>query len=176
MSDCTLNRWNGSGSTAITAITLAAALIVIAMALGCSSNNKQAETPVQAAPAVPKPVSDVVAVLNNKEQKIGQEITFRDVAVQDADGQDSKKVRQIWVGPSETEQILVVYPPDAVPLAKGKEQKLSRGSVVTVAGTVKKAPEAAQAAREWHLKKDQAEQIAQAGVYVEASRILPQGG
>lgn len=130
----------------------------------------------QAPPTVPKPVSDVAVLIEQKEQKVGQEVTLRDVAVQDSGEQNSKQLRQLWVGPSSSEQILIVYPPDAVPLAKGKEQKLSRGSVVSVAGTLKKAPESAKAQRDWHLNKDEAAQLAQTGVYVEAKSVMPQGG
>jgi hypothetical protein len=115
-------------------------------------------------------------MLQNKDQEIGHEVTLNDVGVMDAGDQSSNVLRQIWVGASSPERILVVYPPKAVPLSsKGKEQKLSRDFVVSVTGTLKKAPDAAVAEREWHLSKDQLDQLAKTGVYVEAKNVIPQG-
>lgn len=115
-------------------------------------------------------------MLQNKDQEIGHEVTLNDVAVMDAGDQNSAKLRQIWVGGSSPERVLVVYPPKAVPLSKGKEQKLSRDFVVSIMGTLKKAPDAAIAEHEWHLNKDQLDQLAKTGVYIEAKNVIPQGG
>jgi len=139
----------------------------------CSDGN-QAKSKAAAPgppPTVPKPVSAVVKLLSGPHEN-GQHVDLNDAAVEEV----SKTQNLIWVGPGGDQQIIVVYGKNAIPLSRsGKEQKLYRGSVVTISGTVKKAPDALQAQREWHLNKDQAALLEKIGFYVDATSIVPQG-
>jgi hypothetical protein len=133
---------------------------------------------VSAAPAVAPaaakrtPMLDVPTLLSsNPADMSGKKIVLRDVLVQSTNGEAS-----IFVGPSKTQQVIVVPEPHAIPeTPQGKGSKLESEMVVTITGTVAKPLNSTRAMEnDWKISSADAKQVDKTGFYIKASRVDPQ--
>jgi len=122
-------------------------------------------------PAAPTgPAMDVASMLSQPDNYIGQQIRLRDVLVQSSNGTAS-----IFVGPSNTQQILVLLKNGAVPdTLKGKANSIPQGGVVTITGTATKPPSVSDLEHTAKISRKEAEQVNKQGIVIEADRADPQ--
>jgi hypothetical protein len=133
-------------------------------------------TPKQVAEAPPPPQTypptvDVHTLLANPVSWAGKEIRIRDVLVRTANDDVS-----VFVGARKTEEVLVVLGKNSVPpTSQGKPQPLQSGMILTLHGTVEKAPASIVAMRrDWKLSLPEAREVSKTGYYVQASQAQPQ--
>ena len=154
-------------------LILIVAVIVWFVVWGRGSNTTGHAGHMAAAPVpVPavKPSLDVPTLLSNSQNYVGQQVHLRDVLVQSTNGTDS-----IFVGPSESQQVLVILKKGAVPQTlQGKPSAIPQGGIVTVTGTVQKAGSAADLEHSAGISRKQAEQVSKQGIVIEADRADPQ--
>ena len=94
----------------------------------------------------------------NKQAFIGQSFSADRVPV-------NQKVSKhaMWIGGD--------HPMLAVVPGNGNDKAVDTGKIVDAAGTVKKAPPAPQAKREWSLSNQDASRLEQEGAYIELSQV-----
>lgn len=153
-------------------------------AIGPAGNNAPVATANQ--PAVPQ--GDVALIReNNKESYIGQHVKLENVSVQKV-----RNAKIFWVGTSDQHKLLVVNTASALPQSEGTEaakggnagepthrnsgatsgnSELQSGKIISVSGTVEKAPDASQAQSELGLNQDEAKDLAKAGAYLRADTV-----
>jgi hypothetical protein len=128
-----------------------------------------APAPAVTAPAA-KPALDVATLLAHPEEYAGKQVHLRDVLVQ-----TSNKNASIFVGPTESQQVLVILKKGAVPdTLKGKPRNLPKGDIVTITGTSQKPGPVGDLEHSAGLSRSQAEKVNQQGIVVEADRADPQ--
>jgi hypothetical protein len=117
-------------------------------------------------------VSDI-AISTNKLELVGRPVLMRDVTVERVAGD-----REVWVGSSRSDRVLVVV--DAVSLNQAVKAKhgLKKGETVNLTGTLERVPGTlgAVTVTNWgHLDQRDATALKRAEVYVYATRVqLPQ--
>lgn len=108
-----------------------------------------------------------ILAAQNKQPYIGKHFEVKDVPVQ-------QKVsnRAMWLGTADNKPMLAIV--------NGKNNDAAAdtadlGKVVDAAGTVEKAPSAAQAKRAWALPEQDAKRLEQEGAYIQVSQLtVPQ--
>lgn len=105
------------------------------------------------------PDSLVVLTSPDKQSYIGRQITLNNVQVQGTAGH-----RGYWIGPNGNRRLLVVG-------ANTGAVKLQSGQLVSVNGTVERAPTAQQAQAEWGISSDDAARLEKDGVYIQAGQL-----
>ena len=129
-----------------------------------------ASTPPPAAAPASQPAVDIATLLSNGGQYLGKQVHLRDALVQGVQGSQS-----IFVGPSSSQQLLVLLKKGAVPeTLQGKPNPIPNGGVVTITGTVEKPPSPAELEHRAGITREKAEQIVQQGIVIEADRAEPQ--
>ncbi|HEV2135095.1 MAG TPA: hypothetical protein VGR47_12725 [Terracidiphilus sp.] len=106
-----------------------------------------------------------LAVLNatNKQAYVGKQFQVSDVPVQ-------KKVndRVLWIGAKNATPMLLILSGNGNSSANAH---IDKGSLVSVTGTVQKAPPRAQAKSQWSLSGDGADRLEQQGAYIQATQV-----
>jgi hypothetical protein len=105
------------------------------------------------------PDSLVVLTSPDKQSYIGRQIALNNVQVQGTAGQ-----RGYWIGPNGNRRLLVVG-------GNTGAVKLQAGQLVSVNGTVERAPTAQQAQAEWGISSDEAARLEKDGVYIQAGQL-----
>lgn len=105
------------------------------------------------------PDSLLVLTSPDKQSYVGRQITLNNVPVQGSAGHNG-----YWIGPNGEHRLLVVG-------VNSGALKLHPGELVSVNGTVERAPTAQQAQAEWGLSSDDAQRLEKDGVYVQAGQM-----
>lgn len=126
---------------------------------------------VPQAPAAPAgPAMNVASLLSQPSNYVGKQVRLQDVLVQGVNGDAS-----IFVGPSNTQQILVVLKKGAVPEPlNGKSSAIPQGGVVTLTGTAEKPASARDLERTAKITRKEADAVEKQGVVIEATQAVPQ--
>jgi len=140
---------------------------------GSKHAQPQATLPASAPPPVATPATpalDVNTLLANPQNYIGKHVHLRDVLVQSVNGTYS-----IFVGPSNSQQVLVLLKQGAVPKTlQGKVNPLPSGGVVTIDGTAQKPGSAGELEHSAHIARKDADQVVKQGIVIEADTAVPQ--
>lgn len=139
-----------------------------------SHNSHPANTTPVAVPQTPAtpagPAMDVASMLSQPNNYIAKPVRLRDVLVQSVNDDAS-----IFVGASNTEQILVVLKKGAIPdTLKGKANTIPKGGVITITGTATNPSSTAELEHTAKIKRSEAEQVMKQGIVIEADRAEPQ--
>jgi hypothetical protein len=106
-----------------------------------------------------------VAVLNatNKQSYVGKQFQVSDVPVQ-------KKVNDhvLWIGARNATPMLLILSGNGNSAANAH---IDKGSLISVTGTVQKAPPRSQAKSQWSLSGGGADRLEQQGAYIEATQV-----
>ncbi len=128
-------------------------------------------TPVTTAPTVvstTEPITDVVVVTTTQDQQslVNRQVQLTNTPVQGVTGD-----RTFWVGPSNTQQMLVVL--DEALDSGGTEKRLdvNPGQTLTINGLLRPMPNTADAQKQWGLTAAEAEALKSQKVYLQASQI-----
>jgi hypothetical protein len=128
-------------------------------------------TPVTTAPTVvstTEPITDVVVVTTTQDQQslVNRQVQLTNTPVQTVTGD-----RTFWVGPSNTQQMLVVL--DEALDSGGTEKRLdvNQGQTLTINGLLRPMPNTADAQKQWGLTAAEAEALKSQKVYLQASQI-----
>jgi len=153
---------------------LLAAVVIWFVVWGHGGHNAHpAATPVAVpqTPAAPAgPAMDVASMLSQPDNYTGKQVKLRDVLVQSTNGDAS-----IFIGPSNTQQMLVLLKKGAVPdTLKGKARSIPEGGVVTITGTAVKPPSVRDLEHTGKISRKEAEQVSKQGIVIEADRADPQ--
>jgi len=148
------------------------AVLVWFIVWGRGSAHKASNTAVPVPASVPAPQNtvDVASLLSNPRQYIGKQVYLRDVLVQSTNGTAS-----LFIGSSNTQQLLVVLKKGSVPdTLQGKPGSIPQGAVINVSGTVRSAGAAKELSDAAKISPKQAEEVAKQGIVVEAAHADPQ--
>lgn len=104
-----------------------------------------------------------VQILNapSKDSFIGKQFAANDIPIERKPGD-----RALWIGEGKEPMLAVV-----TGATKGVIGGLAPGEIVSVLGTVQKAPPQAQAQRDWNLSDQGAMRLEQEGAYIQVSRL-----
>jgi hypothetical protein len=103
-----------------------------------------------------------ILAARNKRAYIGKEFLANYVPVQ-----QKASDHAVWIGADNT--MLAVVPQN------GSNENVTPGKMVDAKGTVKKAPSAEQAEREWSLSDQDASRLEHEGAYIQVSELkVPQ--
>jgi hypothetical protein len=100
----------------------------------------------------------------NKKNYVGRQFEASYVPVQ-----EEPSNRTAWIGANHT--MLAVLPPNASENGNANNGSITPGELVDAKGTVKKAPSASQARREWALSGQDASRLEKEGAYVQLSKL-----
>jgi hypothetical protein len=106
-----------------------------------------------------------VAVLNsnNKGAFVGQQFYLVNVPVQ-------KKVNDqvLWIGSNNSAPMLLIVGSNS---NSGAQGRIGRGNLISVSGTVQKAPPASEAKQEWNLSDNGIKRLENEGAYMQAAQL-----
>lgn len=116
-----------------------------------------------ASPAMATGTGLAVLSATDKQSYVGKQFQVSDVPVQ-------KKVNDhvLWIGAKNATPMLLILSGNGNSAANAH---IDQGSLVTVTGTVQKAPPRSQAKSQWSLSGGGADRLEQQGAYIEATQV-----
>jgi hypothetical protein len=117
--------------------------------------------------SIPKLSGPGVAALNAKDKTsfVGQPFAVNAATVQQNAGSHA-----LWIGPNNSTPMLVVF---EEPSGSTETANIAEGDLVSVNGTIVKAPPAKQAQSKWSLSDDDTQRLEQEGAYIQATKLQP---
>jgi hypothetical protein len=108
-----------------------------------------------------------VAALDATDKKsfVGQPFAVNGATVRENAGSHA-----LWIGPKNSPPMLVVL---AEPSGSAETANFAEGDLVSVNGTIEKAPPAKQAQSKWSLSDDDTQRLEQEGAYIQATKLQP---
>ena len=127
--------------------------------------------PVVTAPTVvttTEPITDVVAIATTQDQQslVNRQVQLTNTPVQSVIGD-----RTFWVGPSNTQQMLVVLDEALDSGSTEKRLAVKAGQTLTINGLLRPMPNTADAQKQWGLSAAEAEALKSQKVYLQASQV-----
>lgn len=128
-------------------------------------------TSVTTAPTVvstTEPITDVLVVATTQDQQslVNRQVQLTNTPVQSVTGD-----RTFWVGPSNTQQMLVVLDEALDSGSTEKRLDVNAGQTLTINGLLRPMPNTADAQKQWGLSAAEAEALKSQKVYLQASQI-----
>ena len=128
-------------------------------------------TPASTAPTVvttTEPITDVVAIATTQDQQslVNRQVQLTNTPVRSVTGD-----RTFWVGPSNTQQMLVVLDEALDSGSTEKRLAVKAGQMMTINGLLRPMPNTADAQKQWGLSAAEAEALKSQKVYLQASQI-----
>ncbi len=127
--------------------------------------------PASTAPTVvttTEPITDVVVVTTTQDQQslVNRQVQLTNTPVQSVTGD-----RTFWVGPSNTQQMLVVLDEALDSGSTEKRLDVNAGQTLTINGLIRPMPNMADAQKQWGLSAAEAEALKSQKVYLQASQV-----
>ena len=128
-------------------------------------------TSVTTAPTVvttTEPITDVVVVATTQDQQslVNRQVQLTNTPVRSVTGD-----RTFWVGPSNTQQMLVVLDESLDSGSTEKRLAVKAGQTLTINGLLRPMPSTADAQKQWGLTAAEAEALKSQKVYLQASQV-----
>ena len=127
-------------------------------------------------PASPSPdvatdaslITDVVTVVTtpDKQSLVNKQMQLTDVQVQSVVGD-----RTFWVGPSNTQQLLVVLDEALDTSRVDKKLDINTGQTLTLKGLIRTLPSIPEAQKQWGLSATETEPLKNQQVYLQAQQV-----
>ena len=128
-------------------------------------------TSVTTAPTVvttTEPITDVAVVATTQDQQslVNRQVQLTNTPVRSVTGD-----RTFWVGPSNTQQMLVVLDEALDSGSTEKRLAVKAGQMMTITGLLRPMPNTADAQKQWGLTAAEAEALKSQKVYLQASQV-----
>lgn len=127
--------------------------------------------PASTAPTVvttTEPITDVVVIATTQDQQslVNRQVQLTNTPVQSVIGD-----RTFWVGPSNTQQMLVVLDEALDSGSTEKRLDVNAGQTLTINGLLRPMPNTADAQKQWGLSAAETEPLKSQKVYLQASQV-----
>lgn len=127
--------------------------------------------PASTAPTVvstSEPITDVVVIATTQDQQslVNRQVQLTNTPVQSVVGD-----RTFWVGPSNTQQMLVVLDEALDSGSTEKRLDVNAGQMLTINGLLRPMPNMADAQKQWGLSAAEADALKSQKVYLQASQV-----
>lgn len=115
-----------------------------------------------------EPITDVVVIATTQDQQslVNRQVQLTNTPVQSVIGD-----RTFWVGPSNTQQMLVVLDEALDSGSTEKRLDVNQGQTLTINGLLRPMPNTADAQKQWGLSAAEAEALKSQKVYLQASQV-----
>ncbi len=149
-------------------------VVVVSPTPAASPSPDVAVSPTPAASPSPNvatdglPITDLATVVTTPDQQslVNKQVQLTNAAVQSVVGD-----RTFWVGPSNTQQLLVVLDEALDSSRIDKKLDINTGQTLTLNGLIRPLPSIQEAQKEWGLSATEAQALKNQKVYLQAQEV-----